>query len=486
MHRLRLVASPVPFFALTLALMPGCGDDGPKRDDEVGDGDGDPGDGDGEPGDGDGDPGDGDGEALRPNWHQDIAPLIHQHCVGCHQDGGIAPFALETYPQAAAWAALVDQVVADGLMPPWGALETDDCQPEHGWTNDLRLHAAEKQLVSDWLAAGTPEGDPADAAALPSPPNLDLANPTATFQNPTPFTVTGTKDSFICYSLDPQLDADVWITGVQMIPDNAQVVHHVLIYADPQANSANVAGPDGSYPCFGVAGVPNAQLIGTWVPGAVPTELPADVGLELKAGSRIILAYHYHPTGAGDEVDQSAVALRYTTTPPAYQATIDLVGNFSNAAQGLLPGPNDPGDVPTFLIPANVSGHTETMRIQIPDHIPPIDLFTLGNHMHYIGVDMRVWLERDGVERCLIQTPRWDFNWQRVYNIDATIGQFPKIQGGDVVMLECTYDNTLANPFLVKALAEQGLSEPIDVFLGESSLAEMCLLVFGVAYPNLP
>ncbi|MCA9663762.1 MAG: hypothetical protein KC486_35870, partial [Myxococcales bacterium] len=37
------------------------------------------------------------GEAMRPNWHQDVAPLVTRSCVGCHTAGGIAPFAMEGY-----------------------------------------------------------------------------------------------------------------------------------------------------------------------------------------------------------------------------------------------------------------------------------------------------------------------------------------------------------------------------------------------------
>src|SRR5688572_20154389 len=68
-----------------------------------------------ETGDGDGDQGDGDGDgdALRPNWHQDIAPLVHANCLGCHVDGSIAPFSLETYEAAAIWSALMNDAVAD-------------------------------------------------------------------------------------------------------------------------------------------------------------------------------------------------------------------------------------------------------------------------------------------------------------------------------------------------------------------------------------
>ena len=39
----------------------------------------------------------------------------------------------------------------------------------------------------------------------------------------------------------------------------------------------------------------------------------------------------------------------------------------------------------------------------------------------------------------------------------------------------------LDNPFVVQALAEQGLSEPVTIGVGESSLEEMCVILFGVA-----
>ena len=152
---------------------------------------------------------------------------------------------------------------------------------------------------------------------------------------------------------------------------------------------------------------------------------------------------------------------------------------------GVDPGPNDPDGVPVFEIPPNVADHTETITYVMPDFLPPIEIFTMGTHMHYIGVDMKISIERDGQELCWIQTPRWDFNWQRLYDVDAPIGQMPTVQGGDVITLRCTYDNTLNNPFLVEALAEQGLSEPITVGVGESSLEEMCAMLIGLA-TNLP
>jgi hypothetical protein len=39
----------------------------------------------------------------------------------------------------------------------------------------------------------------------------------------------------------------------------------------------------------------------------------------------------------------------------------------------------------------------------------------------------------------------------------------------------------MGNPFVQRALTEQGLTEPRDVALGEETLDEMCLGVIGTA-----
>ena len=74
-----------------------------------------------------------------------------------------------------------------------------------------------------------------------------------------------------------------------------------------------------------------------------------------------------------------------------------------------------------------------------------------------------------------MQTPHWDFNWQRGYSYDAPLDEVPVLRGGDTLHLRCTYDNTLDNPGVRQALADAGLDAPQDVYLGETTLDEMCL-----------
>jgi hypothetical protein len=110
-------------------------------------------------------------------------------------------------------------------------------------------------------------------------------------------------------------------------------------------------------------------------------------------------------------------------------------------------------------------------------------------HMHYVGTDIRLDIERpfsasQPLEECLVHTPQWDFNWQRMYTYDTPIDQLPKGKAGDILKLTCHYDNSMGNPFVKKALEEQGLSAPVDVVLGEETLNEMCLAPLGILVPS--
>ena len=72
-------------------------------------------------------------------------------------------------------------------------------------------------------------------------------------------------------------------------------------------------------------------------------------------------------------------------------------------------------------------------------------------------------------------TPKYDFNWQRSYNFDEPLEKLPTIGAGDKVRFTCTYDNTMDNKNIRKALAEKHMAAPVDIHLGEQTTDEMCL-----------
>ena len=427
------------------------------------------------------------GEQAAVTWHQDIAPIVVSKCGGCHIAGGIGPFALQTYADAQPFGAAMLDAVERKTMPPFLAETTDECAPRFDFKDDPRLTDDELEKLRAWVDQDRPEGDAKTAAAIDPPMDLELKDADIHLKIASEVTITGNKDQYLCFSVDPGFTDDTWLDGLQINAGNPKIVHHVLAYLDGSGASASKVGPNGEpYPCFGGPGVDTTGLIGVWAPGSLPFVPPDQVAMRVTAGSRIVLSVHYHPTGVEERDSSTSIDLRIFDGLPTYVGMLALLGNEGGAGGGLLPGPNDPG-FPVFNIPAGAVDHTEEMMIGLGTGIPELRVFAASSHMHYVGTDMKIGIQHkapvEGVpdSECLVQTPRWDFQWQRLYGYDTDLETVPRLYPGDEVYLRCTYNNSMTNPFLVRALAEQGLSEPQDVKLGEATLDEMCLGVFGIA-----
>lgn len=422
-----------------------------------------------------------------PTFHKDVEPLLQQHCLSCHTDGQIGGFSLAAYADAKKMSGLIVAKTSKGEMPPFPAQATSECTPRAGWKNDPRLSAEQIAMLKTWSDNGAPEGDPKDAPPPFVLTEPGLANPAMEISAPEPTTVSGTTDQFVCVVYDPKLSGTQYLDGLHFVAQNTKIAHHALLFRAPRADVAKDSGGKNQYPCFGA---PPGTLLNAWAPGSVPLELPADVGMELGASDVIVIQMHYHPRGV-DDSDQSKIQLRFTAQKPKWSYMTALIGNAGSAADGLLPDPDDVG-APEFKIPANKAQHVEEMTYTIKPSDTPVALpiLAVGTHMHYVGVDMKFSIERatptdvQPAQECLVQTPHWDFNWQRWYQYDLDIPALPKVGPGDTLRMRCTYDNTMKNPFVAKALSDQGLSAPRDVSLGEMTLDEMCLGVAGILVPN--
>jgi hypothetical protein len=434
------------------------------------------------------------GPATGPTFHKDIEPILQKACQSCHSPGNIAPFSLMQYADAKTVAGLVAKVTQARTMPPWAAFDTDECKTRFGWKDDHRLTDAEIALIDAWSTAGAPEGDPKDAPAPFDPKPAGLSNKDKTVEPLKPYTTTGDKDQFRCFVLDPGLTADAYLNGTNIIAGDPKVVHHALVFLDDQNQSAALADADGGYDCFGGPGIDGA-LIAAWAPGGIPAEMPPNVGTKLPKGSKLVMQIHYHPAGASG-TDSTKFEMRFTKQTPEYTGVVALIGNFEGPVgkgDGLLPGPDDASGV-QFKIPANAKNHTETMRYTLPAKIggqplPELKVYGVATHMHYVGTDMKLDVTRanpgaEPADECLLETPRWDFNWQRFYAYDVPIEQLPTLHAGDVLGMRCTYDNSMDNPFVKRALSEQHLPSPVDVSLGETTLDEMCLGAYLLVYKN--
>ena len=433
-----------------------------------------------------------------PTFHKDVAPILQTHCQGCHTQGGIAPFSLLTFDDAKANAANIVAQTGARNMPPWGAQETSECTPPFKWKHDERLSDAQIKTLHDWHAAGELEGDPKDAPPPRTPPSDALANPSVELKPQGPYTVADpSNDNFRCFVIDPKLTTTQYVNGSQVLPGNKTIVHHVLVFTDPMGESAKKQlGPDGGYDCFGGVGLQNTQLLAAWAPGAPAIDYPPNVGLKVDPGTKYVMQVHYHPHSATASLapDLTSFQVRYTQGVPEWSMLNALIGNFDKQeanGDGLQPDPASPATPPKFVIPANQRGVVKTMKLTVPPManggtVPTLYVYGVGGHMHYVGTDVKVSIHHrtanDSPDGCMVQIPRWDFNWQRFYYFDADIQSLPSVKPFDSIEIRCTYDNSMENPKMRGALVEQGLSQPRDVSLGETTLDEMCLGVFALIY----
>lgn len=426
-----------------------------------------------------------------PTYHKDVAPILQKSCQGCHRPGDIAPFGLTSYEEAKATAAMIVTETKERRMPPWGAHETDECTPRYGWKEDLRLSEAEIKTLEDWKAAGTPEGDPKDAPPPFDPPGRELQDKDMELTPQDAHVTSGDADQFRCFILDPKLTEPAALNGWAFLPGNAKVVHHILLFADPKGASAAKDEADGvvdgAYDCFGGGGFAGASLVAGWAPGGIPSNLPANIGVPFEAGTKLVMQIHYHPAGATADPDLTRVQLRFSDTKPEYYLKTSLIGNFPKTlanGDGLLPGPNDGPEGAEFHVPAGAADHTESMQFTLPAMIngkptPKLYVYGVGAHMHLVGVDEKISIDHAGdaepKEECLLHEPQWSFSWQRGYFYDAAIEELPLLLPGDKLKIRCTYNNTLENEALAKALKDENEPSPVEVRLGESTLEEMCL-----------
>src|SRR5689334_7422845 len=84
-----------------------------------------------------------------PTFTKDIAPIVWARCAGCHRPGAVGPFNLITYDDLTRRAALIADVTARRIMPPWKPVAG------HGdFADSRRLTDDELRRLQRWLADG--------------------------------------------------------------------------------------------------------------------------------------------------------------------------------------------------------------------------------------------------------------------------------------------------------------------------------------------
>lgn len=382
-----------------------------------------------------------------PTWHGDVRAIVEAECVQCHTQGGIGPFAMTSYEEVTSIATLVSAVVGNGTMPPW----PPDEQCGGPFKYQRTLTDDEKSTIQQWVANGTPEGNPASYVAPEEVTQVDLGTPDYTIDigvDYVPSPPGNSIDDYRCFIVEHDIDEEVFVRGYEVLPGNPANVHHVLFWQVGNENlertRALESAPGEGYTCFGGNRTDEAGLLGVWAPGVQQLAFHEGTGFRLPADSFFVVQVHYN-TLNGTAPDRTKIGLFFTDEPPAVP-----LGMYPLADTGI--------DIPAGRV--DDTSNPDDARGNFNFRLPlRLSIYGVVPHMHMLGTRIRV----TAGDQCLVDVPKWDFNWQGLYLYETPIEVSPQSN----VQLNCWYDNSMAN--------QQPGQTPRDVRWGDGTFDEMCL-----------
>jgi tetratricopeptide (TPR) repeat protein len=355
-----------------------------------------------------------------PTFSRDIAPIVFNNCVTCHQPGHNSPFSLQTYDDVRSRADEIAAATRSHYMPPW--------KPETGYGGPFQgaRGLSEKQIetIGRWVAAGTLEGDPND---LPQAPRVTgdwrLGTPDVVIRMPEPFELAASgPDVFRNFVLPIPSTGPRYVQAVEFVA-GSHAVHHANLRIDETEASRQRDAED---PLPGYDGLmapsaryPEGYFLG-WTPGQLPPMSP-ELAWRLNPGSDVVVQLHLRPTGHMERV-QVAIGLYFASAPPRLLPTMLRLGK---QYMNIPPGKKDYVVTDSYTLPVDV------------------DVHAVQPHAHYRARQIEGFAKLpDGKTKWLIRIPDWDFDWQDTYRYVEPLS-LPK---GTTLTMRYTYDNSTANP----------------------------------------
>lgn len=361
-------------------------------------------------------------EFSKISYEKDISPILAKNCVACHSEGGIGPFAMDSYEKVKGFSGMIREAIRTDRMPPYNA------DPHvNSFAGSMNLTNKDEQTLIHWIEAGAPRGageDPLKINAKPAP-EWELGTPDLIITLPS-FTVpaSGVVD-YQNPTVKNPLTEGRWLRAATVKPSDRRAVHHLL------SNGA-----------------------GGYAVGAETTVYPKGTGTWVAPGQTFRFQMHYTPYGK-ETTETTRVGLYFypKDAPPEIMRRSAVIANAG------------------IEIPPGEARHQEVAYITFPEKAT---LFTVFPHAHYRGESMAVSLLRPGStkEELIVSLPKYDFNWQRGYDFATPI----KIEPGTKLITRYVYDNSKYNP--------ANPDPTITVKWGEQSWEEMQYTALGFRWDD--
>jgi hypothetical protein len=394
-----------------------------------------------------------DGGGGEVTYREHVAPILAANCVGCHVEGAIAPFALDDHASATAVAQVVKAAVESRTMPPFSVDNSGECRT---YADARWLSEEEIATIAAWVDGGMPEGE-GEVVAPIDDDDARLSGETVTVAMAGEYTAKGGgADDYRCFDVEMPTDADVFVTGFEVLPGNSSVVHHVVIWSyDPAeggftgtTNAELVAGMDGKdgqpgWDCGGTGGgISTAGLPAIWTPGTPVTLFPAGTGLRIPQGHRLMFEMHYSVAGeAAPDLTTAELQIADSVQDEAQLVLVDgLIASLFSGDPHIIP----PGEAAhEFVWDADVAMLSVMGGgpMPAPGPVPEaIDIYGVFPHMHRKGASMHAEVIGGETAGCATDLPRWDFGWQQVFFYEEPL----RFTSDQTMRVTCVFDSSSA------------------------------------------
>lgn len=366
------------------------------------------------------------------SYTKQVAPILEAQCVGCHSEGNVGPFALNSHREVASHAKMIAETLRTGRMPPWNA------DPRYGhFSNAMALSDADKRMLLGWIEAGAPKDgdtDPLEAVKPAAPTTWRLGTPDLIVKLPEPQNIPaeGVLD-YRHYDVPLDLPPGTWLRGTEVRITSPQVVHHVLVYMHRPDQDIDFT----------------EEYVASYVPGHDPGFFPEGTGKPVPEHAQLLFQLHYTPNGKA-VTDTPELGLYLCKEKPAHEV---FLGSAVNRH---------------FEVEANAHEAEVSAVFRAPEDVL---VYSLAPHMHLRGRRMSFEAIYPGGQReMLLSVPDYDFYWQHSYHL-AEPKRIPK---GTVIQVTGAFDNSVRNPL------NPDPSKPLQ--WGEQSWEEM--FIGSILYRN--
>jgi hypothetical protein len=393
--------------------------------------------------------------APAPTFYKDVLPVLQGHCQSCHRPGEVAPMPLVTYQQTRPWANAIAHEVQMKMMPPWFA------DSRYGrFANDPSLTQQQISIITAWVAAGAPAGNPLDAPpAKEWAKGWNIAQPDLAVRMPKSVQIPARGEVEYTYEIVPtHFTEDRWIQMSEFRPGSPAHVHHAVLYIRPPDSPWLRHAPIGEPFTASTLKDPVEQrqahettsdLLLVYAPGSSPDQWPDGMAKFVPAGSDLVFQMHYTTNGSAAE-DQTGVGMVFAKTSPK-QRVITL--QLNNHALIIPPGADD-------------------FRVEVQGTLPDdATLLSLFPHMHLRGKRFEYDIVRDDGSVEVLLRVNYHFHWQLSYRL----AEPRMLKAGTKLRAIAWYDNSKNNP--------HNPDPTKTVTWGDQTSDEMMVGFFDVAVP---